>query len=122
MSTSILIKIVADHEFFVLDLDNDIDGAGRTFGEFPVTPESCAASALKWCNKKSDFAYFDWAFRQRFEVRLDDAAARLPASGMAEDETVGKILAAFTAGSDGVRRRIDFFSGNFLRPTADRAR
>ena len=115
-----LIKTISnpDKEFAVINLDSGEEGTTRAFAEFSVTPESCAASGLKWCGRKSDFSYFDWAFRQRFEFRMDDADTILPDSDMAEDATVERILAAFAAGSEGARRRIDYFTGENKDPGA----
>ncbi|PPR18139.1 MAG: hypothetical protein CFH40_02505 [Alphaproteobacteria bacterium MarineAlpha10_Bin3] len=116
-----LIKVIAnpDREFAVINLDSGEDGTERAFAEIPVTPESCAESALKWCAKKTDLSYFDWAFRQRFEFPMDDAMAVLPGGGMAGDETVERILGEFAAGRDRVDRRIDFLNGDFVTTTVD---
>ena len=118
-----LIRVTAhpDREFAVKNLDSGEDGTERAFAEFLATPESCAESGLKWCGKKTDFTYFDWAFRQRFEFPMDDAKAVLPGGSMAEDETVERILREYAAGRDRVYRRIDFLNGGFLKTTVDRA-
>lgn len=83
--------------FVAVDLDSGTDGLERTFGSFTVDTETCANSAMKWCQKESDFDYFEWAFQQRFELDCATIRDTLPDSDFDEAETVAAFLDRFRA-------------------------
>ena len=97
-------------ELFVVDLESSSDGTARVFGKFPVTVKQCANSALKWCNRETDFAYFEWAFQQRFEFECD--ANALPDNDYSETETVAAFLSLFKKSQEGQVLNIRHFRGD----------
>lgn len=106
-----LIKVIEEPIGDIAVLNLDTGGEGKGYGEFPVTPESCAQAGLKWCDKVSDLTYFLWAFRQRFVVDCGDQVDELPESDLGELETVEAILDNFEEGVAETARRIRFYSG-----------
>lgn len=97
-------------ELFVVDLVSESNVRGREFGEFPVTVEQCVRSALKWCNRETDFAFFEWAFQQRFEFQCDPTP--LPDNDWTEDHTVEVFLELFRSRKEHYTRTINYYRGN----------
>lgn len=108
-----LIKVIEEPIGDIAVLELESAGAGKPYGEFPVTPEGCAKAGLKLCNRESDIAYFLWAFRQRFSVDCGDKVDALPDSDLSEEQTVEEILDHFEAGIPETVNRIRFYSGGF---------
>lgn len=98
-------------ELFVVDLESSSDGTARIFGKFPVTVEQCVNSALKWCNRETDFAYFEWAFQQKFEFQCDPGA--LPDSDFSETETVAAFLSLFEKSQENYVLNIRHYRGDY---------
>lgn len=101
-----VIKNPAD-ELFVVDLESDADGTARIFGEFPVTVEQCVNSAIKWCNRETDFTYFEWAFQQRFNFECKPDA--FPDSDYSESDTVTAFLSLFGEARQNQIQNIKYF-------------
>ncbi len=97
-------------DLFVVDLDSETDGTARPFGEAAVTVEQCVRSALSWCIRESDFHYFEWAFKQRFEFNCDSAT--LPDNGNIEAETVAEFFTRFKASQEDSMRKIVHIRGD----------
>ncbi len=103
------------NELFVVDLVSESNVRGREFGEFPVTVEQCVRSALKWCNRESDFDFFEWAFQQRFEFPCDPA--KLPNNDWTEEHTVEVFLELFQSRRESYTRTINYYRGKFPAQT-----